>query len=422
MMLVAGTGVVQGHGCSKSPPLPRMWPLAVPCGSGTRRWLLCACVRAYVAVIRRRVVRVRRLHLCMDTGRCWCLVATTLSAATPRKGNPSQHALQQRITHHAPPYRFSWQVLRVQAPKARDSVDAPADRSTPAAAEGLTEAEAARAWGGDGDADTAPAAGGWGDGGGWDAGAGGWDAAAPASADDTVAAAAPVAAPPPSLPTPAPRDDTGSDWGADVGGGWSVPNPPGGATSSPSRAAAWGVPAGDAVAAGTASQAATAPPAGDAAACATASGTKRELTPPAFPCTKVEVDYEPEAEAGGQSSRHEMQLLQRCVRFRGRERRAGSRCLRVTLCRYREEEDDDAVVASLEAALGGKRETAKPEPSNSKKAGKGGKGGKGGEKYERLSPQARTLLYFQNRIARSPQQCIRYENALALPPMGGSPR
>ena len=203
-------------------------------------------------------------------------------------------------------------MLRVQAPKARASVDAPADRSTPAAAEGLTEAEAARAWGGDGDADTALAAGGWGDGGGWDAGAGGWDAAAPASADDTVAAAAPVAAPPPSLPTPAPRDDTGSDWGADVGGGWSVPNPPGGATSSPSRAAAWGVPAGDAVAAGTASQAATAPPAGDAAACATASGmTKRELTPPAFPCTKVEVDYEPEAEAGGQSSKHEMQLLQR---------------------------------------------------------------------------------------------------------------
>lgn len=84
----------------------------------------------------------------------------------------------------------------------------------------------------------------------------------------------------------------------------------------------------------------------------------------------------------------------------------------MALCRYREEEDDDAVVASLEAALGGKREAAKPEPSNSKKAGKGGKGGKGGEKYERLSPQARTLLYFQNRIARSPQQCIRYENAL----------
>ncbi|CAM9809420.1 unnamed protein product [Ectocarpus sp. 8 AP-2014] len=75
------------------------------------------------------------------------------------------------------------------------------------------------------------------------------------------------------------------------------------------------------------------------------------------------------------------------------------------LRRYREQEEDRGLVAALDHALGLK-------DAGGLSSEHGGKEGKGvasvGEKYERTPARAKAVMRFADRVARSPQQVVRY--------------
>ncbi|CAN0541975.1 unnamed protein product, partial [Ectocarpus sp. 12 AP-2014] len=85
--------------------------------------------------------------------------------------------------------------------------------------------------------------------------------------------------------------------------------------------------------------------------------------------------------------------------------RADDKDMENRLRRYREQEEDRGLVAALDHALGLKDAGG----LSSEHGGKEGKGvASAGEKYERTPARAKAVMRFADRVARSPQQVVRY--------------
>ncbi|CAN0574835.1 unnamed protein product, partial [Ectocarpus sp. 12 AP-2014] len=85
--------------------------------------------------------------------------------------------------------------------------------------------------------------------------------------------------------------------------------------------------------------------------------------------------------------------------------RADDKDMENRLRRYREQEEDRGLVAALDCALGLKDAGG----LSSEHGGKDGKGvASAGEKYERTPARAKAVMRFADRVARSPQQVVRY--------------